>query len=95
MDFRFSQKIWLCFLESTKQLRNSSDLLLKKEIKKYFFSSETDVIRGSVAENNENFIVAKFVKSDVNSYMSSTQLKKIFLIILQIQRLSDRSRGTS
>ena len=73
MDFRFSQKILLCFLESTKQLRNSSDLLLKK---RDFFSSETDVIRGSVAENNENFIVAKFVKSRVNSYMSSTQLKK-------------------
>ena len=76
MDFRFSQKIWLCFLESTKQLRNSSNLLLKKEIKKYFFLSETDLIRGSVAENNENFIVAKLIKSDVNSYMSSTQLKK-------------------
>ena len=72
MDFRFSQKIWLCFLESTKQLRNSSDLLLKRD----FFSSETDVIRGRVGENNENFIVAKFVKSGVNSYMSSTQLKK-------------------
>ena len=91
MDFRFSQKILLCFLESTKQLRNSSDLLLKKD----FFSSETDVIRGSVAENNENFIVAKFVKSGVNSYMSSTQLKKMFFIILQMQRLSDRSAGTS
>ena len=72
MDFRFSQKIWLCFLESTKQLRNSSDLLLKRD----FFSSETDVIRGRVGENNENFIVAKFVKSGVNSYMSSTQQKK-------------------
>ena len=72
MDFRFSQKIWLCFLESTKQLRNSSDLLLKRD----FFSSETDVIRGRVGENNENFIAAKFVKSGVNSYMSSTQQKK-------------------
>ena len=45
-------------------------------IKKYFFLSETDVIRGSVAENNENFIVAKLIKPGVNSYMSSTQLKK-------------------
>ena len=87
MDFRFSQKIWLCFLESTKQLRNSSDLLLKRD----FFSSETDVIRGRVGENNENFIVAKFVKSGVNSYMRSTQQKKK----LQIQRSLDRSAGTS
>ena len=87
MDFRFSQKIWLCFLESTKQLRNSSDLLLKRD----FFSSETDVIRGRVGENKENFIVAKFVKSGINSYMSPTQQKKI----LQIQRSSDRSAGTS
>ena len=63
-------------------------------IKKYFFLSETDVIRGSVAENNENFIVAKLIKSGVNSYMSSTQLKKISLILLQ-QRLLDRSAGTS
>ena len=72
MDFRFSQKIWLCFLESTKQVRNSSDLLLKRD----FFSSETDVIRGRVGENNENFIAAKLVTSGVNSYMSSTQQKK-------------------
>ena len=60
--------------------------------KKDFFSSETDVIRGSVGENNENFIVAKFVKSGVNSYMSSTQQKKKYL---QIQRSSDRFADTS
>ena len=85
MDFRFSQKIWLCFLESTKQLRNSSDLLLKRD----FFSSETDVIRGRVGENNENFIVAKFVKSGINSYMSPLQQKKIFAnstLIRQVRR---------
>ena len=64
------------FLKIDKTITRQFRRIVKKKLKKDFFSSETDVIRDSVAENNENFIVAKFVKSGVNSYMSSTQLKK-------------------
>ena len=64
------------FLRIDKTITKQLKLIVKKRDKKYFFLSETDLIRGSVAENNENFIVAKLIKSGVNSYMSSTQLKK-------------------
>ena len=73
------------FLRIDKTITKQFKLIVKKrDKKKSFFSCETDVIRGSVAENNENFIAAKFVKSGVNSYMSSTQLNTT--LIRQVRR---------
>ena len=59
------------FLRIDKTITKQFRLIVNKRL-----LFETDVIRGRVGENNENFIAAKFVKSGVNSYMSSTQQKK-------------------